>query len=101
MGEGLQVAVREAVGVGATGDVTAQAAVHIFDAAFLPRAVRVAEVGFQAGVVKPVVKRELRSVVVRERPAQPPGHGGEPFLEAVRDGRGVLSGLFGQKGIAG
>jgi hypothetical protein len=66
--EGVDAALRQQVRLDVSGQQTAQPSEGVFDAAFLPRRVDVAEVGLhvQAGV-QLLVARELRAVAPRKR----------------------------------
>jgi hypothetical protein len=84
----------EAFGWGSAGDISADASVDIFDAAFLPWAVRVAEEGFDTKGMQLVMQEELRSIVLSECSAELGGHCREPAFEAVGDGLGVFAWLL-------
>lgn len=67
----------------------------------VPRAVRVAEIGFDADRVELVMLEELGAIVLGEGAAQVRRQGGEPAFEAVVDRLGVFSRLPGEQDMAG
>jgi hypothetical protein len=71
VGGGEDVVGLEGVEVGGSGEVSSEASDGVFDAAFLPGAVRVAEEGVEADLV---VFGELGSVIEGNRPALPMSH---------------------------
>ena len=99
-GEGLQVIVIEAVWVGTPWNIASDTAVHIFDAAFLPRAVRVAEVGLDAAIMQPVMEKELGSIIHGEGLPPMGRHVIEPALQLFCHGIGMFSGLLGKQNEA-
>jgi hypothetical protein len=77
--------------------VTTEAADGVFDAAFLPRLMGVAEEGGKAEALsEEVVGRELGAVVESEGLAQGRRQKGEPVQEVVDDRLGGLVGLAGE-----
>ena len=79
LGGGEDVVGLEGVEVGGSGEVSSEASDGVFDAAFLPGAVRVAEEGLEADLV---VLGELGSVVEGE--GAPEGLGQGRYLESAR-----------------
>lgn len=76
---------RDGFEIGFAGQVSAQAGVSVFDAAFLPWGMGIAEVGLQAERVEVEVACELGAVVEGEGPAQMRGQEFEPMLEQGSD----------------
>ena len=90
----FEVLGRESGEIGFAREVAAQAADRIFDAAFLPGLVGVAEESEQAEASGEVMMQgELGAVVESAGLAQGGGKGLEELLEAIEDG---LSGLVGR-----
>src|SRR6266496_6565126 len=90
VGELTQLGGSEAIEIGACGQVSSEASDGIFDAAFLPGAMGVAEVGFDAELLgEQVVEGELGSVVDGEGGAAPFGEGTEQACDGFGGGIGL------------
>jgi len=60
----LQIIIRETIGLGFQRDKAADTAVHIFDAALLPSAVRTAEISLDAERIELMVEEKLGAVIL-------------------------------------
>ena len=87
---------RYRVEIGFAREIAAQATVGVFDAAFLPWGVRIAEVGLQTEPVQTQVSGELGAVIEGDCLAQTAGNEREPILKMT--GNEVCSFILGAVG---
>ena len=81
------------------GQPAAQTADGVFDPAFLPGGMRIAEEGLNAELIAhTMMQGEFRTVVEGERTAQAFGQWGEQGMQAIGDRRSGFAGLSNQSG---
>jgi len=89
-GDGVDVALGAFAQIGMPGEETAEASIGIFDPAFFPGAMRIAEVGFDAECIAQfVMVGELRTIVLRKRAAELNWQGDEPGVQLLGGWRGL------------
>src|SRR5882672_2536235 len=100
--DGMYGTAGQVVEVGPAWQVAAESAVHVLDAAFLPGAAGIAEVGIEGKlVIELVMVCELGAVVLGETAAHRFGQGLEPAPEPCRDDGGLARGGLGDEDEAG
>lgn len=82
-------------------DEPPNSAIHVFDAALLPRAMRIAEIGLDADRIELVVEEKFRPVVLRQRAAKRRRQGRKPVFKMIDSRLGRLCFLLGDEGKAG